>query len=67
MFKNPVFAWALVIIIGGILIFWPPRPEPVCIVCLQFIFDRLGPIILVALGAIGTYQNRNFGKNINAR
>ena len=67
MFKNPVLAWAIIIVIGVIIIFWPPRPEPPCTVCLAYFFDKFAPLILVALGGIGVYQNRNFGKDINVR
>ncbi|GEM_PF-2353725 len=60
-FTNAALLWIIVIIIGGIIIIWPPPPEPPCLVCGKFIFDYWAPIILVALGGFGLYNNQRAG------
>ncbi len=67
-FKNPLFAWATVIIIIIIIIIWPPFPidwPPPCLVCGSFVKDFMVPLIFGVLGMIGVIQNLRSNNNLH--
>lgn len=48
----------IIIIIIGIIIIFPPKPEPICPQCgslFDFVFSKIAAVLYIGIGALATY------------